>query len=166
MYRIVPFLPVTTRRSPCYDNRMKSVWLRSILVSVLVGLGCARSDPPVSRSDYRSLSDEEIVEIQVRNTLDALQGEEVEKAFFYHTKDFLTERGKDLKSTVETILDLREGGFLDSLNVDYRNLRIDIDGDSAKAEAILLDWSFGSVTFEMEFERRGWLWVVVYSTDF
>ena len=145
---------------------MKSIWLRSILVPVLAGLGCAGADLPISYPDDRRLSDEEIVEIQVRDTLDAVQDEEVEKAFFYHTKDFLTERGKDLKATVETILDLREGGFLDSLNVDYRNLRIDIDGDSAKAEAILLDWSFGTVTFEMELERRGWLWVVVYSTDF
>ncbi len=145
---------------------MKSIWLRSILVPVLLGLGCARADRPVSRADDHSLSDEEIVEIQVRDTLDALQDEEVERAFFYHTKDFLTERGKDLQATVETILDLQEGGFLDSLDVDYRNLRIDVDGDRAKAQAILLDWSFGTVTFEMELERRDWLWVIVYSTDF
>lgn len=145
---------------------MRSIWLRSILVSLIACLGCARADRPPSHPGDRTLSDEEIVEIQVRDTLDALQDKQVEKAFFYHTKDFLTERGKDLQATVETILDLQEGGFLDSLDIDYRNLRIDIDGDHAKAEAILLDWSFGTVSFEMELERRGWLWVITYSTDF
>ncbi len=129
-------------------------------------LSCARGNNYVEAPPDEVLTDKEIIESQVKETLEALQEKEVDKAFFYHTKDFLTERGKSLESTIETIMDLREGGFLDTLDIDFRYLKIDIKGDKAKAEAILLDWSFGTVTFEMELERRGWFWVVTYSTDF
>lgn len=139
-----------------------------ILLALAILAGCARGGNGVVDNPHppEAMTDEEIVESQVKETLEALKGNEVDKAFFYHSEDFVTERGKTLDATIETILDFGAGGFLDSLKIDFKNLEIEISGDKAEVKAILLDWSFGTMSMEMELERRGWFWVVTHSTDF
>lgn len=139
-----------------------------MLFALLALAACARdentlaTDPPPPDN----MTDEEVVESQVKETLEALKENEVDKAFFYHAEDFKTKRGQGLDATIETVLDFAEGGFLDSLKIDFKNIEIEISGDKAEVKAILLDWSFGTMTMEMELERRGWFWVVTHSTDF
>lgn len=149
-------------------KRLRNALYFFVLLTVLSCASTDRQGRNANEAPPRTgtMTDKEIIESQVKESLDALQEEDVDKAFFYHTKDFATKRGQGLDATIETILDFQAGGFLDALRIDYKNLNVEIDGDTASVRAILLDWPFGTMTFEMELERRGWLWVVTHSTDF
>ncbi|MBI2423350.1 MAG: penicillin acylase family protein [Candidatus Hydrogenedentes bacterium] len=117
------------------------------------------------RGEEKVASDPDLLQSVLTSMKTALEGKDVDGVVKLYADDFKSDQGGDKEATRTFLIDAKDQGYLEDLDVNIEDAEIEITGTDAVIENVELEGLFGVISMDMELEKRNDQWLIVYQSS-
>lgn len=126
------------------------------LALVVMGAGCA------STGGGMGMSEEDAIKAVISQFETAMGALDLDAVFALVADDFEMSDGLGKAEYKEFLVQLKDAGQFDDVEMSTADLAVTVDGDKAEALPMTVTGAFGTATLEFELEKRAGAWLVTY----
>ncbi len=126
------------------------------LALVVMGAGCA------SGGGGMGVSEEDAIAAVISQFETAMKALDLDAVFALVADDFEMSDGLGKSEYKEFLVQLKDAGQFDGVEMSTEGLTVTVDGDKAEAMPMTVMGAFGEATLEFELEKRAGAWLVTY----
>jgi len=132
---------------------MKTVtMIRVMVLGVILACGCATTT--------KGPSDQELIEANTAGCIKAAEAGDIEKLLTYYSDDFSHYEFGDKDGFKTFLLDAKDMGYIDGIEIDNSNAQTTIEGDKATVSSVSVSGGFGSTNIDFELVKEDGDWKI------